>query len=47
MDLLRWLKNGGGEKMQNGGANWTAGGGVDLPDKILQEIKKNGGYYVR
>lgn len=42
-DLLRLLKNSGGVKMPNGGANRTAGGGVNLLDKILQEIKKNGG----
>lgn len=42
-DLLRLLENSGGVKMPNGGANRTAGGGVNLLDKILQEIKKNGG----
>lgn len=41
--MLRLLKNSGGVKVQNGGVNRTTDGGVNLPDKILQEIRKNGG----
>lgn len=42
-DLLRLLKNSSGVKMPNGGVNKKASGGVNLQDKILQEIKNNGG----
>lgn len=42
-NLLRLLKNSGGVKSLNGGVNKTARGGVNLQDKIFQEIKKNGG----
>ena len=42
-DLLRLLKNSGGVKTSNGGVNKKASGGVNLQDKILQEIKNNGG----
>ena len=42
-DLLRLLKNSGGIKSQNGGVNKKLSGGVNLQEKVLQEIKKNGG----
>ena len=42
-DLLRLLKNSGGVKTPNGGVNKKTGGGVNLQNKILQEIKNNGG----
>lgn len=37
------MKNSGGVKSLNGGINKKARGGVNLQDKIFQEIKKNGG----
>lgn len=42
-DLLRLLKNSGGVKSQNGGVNKKLSGGVNFQEKVLQEIKKNGG----
>ena len=42
-DLLRLLKNSGGVKTPNGGVNKKTSGGINLQDKILQEIRNNGG----